>query len=206
MGFAALLDAAIAQFGERGFDGASTREIARASGTAMSSITYHFGGKHGLYLAAADHIAERIAEAQAPARALARETAITSPRQAAELAARLLDSFADMMLSPASAAWSRFIVREQQQPTEAFERLYEGVMREMIALFLPFVQAARPDLAEREARAVMLMLIGQAIGLRVARSTVERVLATEPLDEAACRLLRAQLRATTLAILTEPSA
>ncbi len=41
---AMLLDTAIDQFGRLGFEGASTRDIARASGTAMSSITYHFGG------------------------------------------------------------------------------------------------------------------------------------------------------------------
>ncbi len=55
-----LIEAAIEQFGQHGFDGASTRDIAAASGTAMSSITYHFGGKDGLYLACADYIAEQI--------------------------------------------------------------------------------------------------------------------------------------------------
>ncbi|MGE5722624.1 MAG: TetR family transcriptional regulator, partial [Sphingomonadales bacterium] len=67
-----LLEVAIEQFGRLGFEGASTRDIARASGAAMSSITYHFGGKEGLYLAAADHIARQIADAQAPSLAAAR--------------------------------------------------------------------------------------------------------------------------------------
>ena len=53
-----LLSVAIERFGESGFEGASTRDIAQAADTAMSSITYHFGGKEGLYLACADFIAE----------------------------------------------------------------------------------------------------------------------------------------------------
>ena len=52
-----LLDVAIDHFGRLGLEGASTRSIARDADTLMSSITYHFGGKEGLYLAAADHIA-----------------------------------------------------------------------------------------------------------------------------------------------------
>lgn len=49
-----LLEIAIREFAAKGLDGASTRGIAAAAGTAMSSITYHYGGKEGLYLAAAD--------------------------------------------------------------------------------------------------------------------------------------------------------
>ena len=50
-----LLEIAIAEFAAQGLEGASTRGIATAAGTAMSSITYHYGGKEGLYLAAADY-------------------------------------------------------------------------------------------------------------------------------------------------------
>src|SRR5260370_3068388 len=62
-----LLDAAIDHFGRKGIEGASTRAIATAAGTTMSSITYHYGGKEGLYLAAARHIADRMGERMAPA-------------------------------------------------------------------------------------------------------------------------------------------
>ena len=48
-----LLDVAVDHFGRFGIDGASTRAIAKDAETPMSSITYHFGGKEGLYLATA---------------------------------------------------------------------------------------------------------------------------------------------------------
>jgi len=44
-----LLDAASALFAERGFDGAKVDEIARSAGVNKAMISYHFGGKKGLY-------------------------------------------------------------------------------------------------------------------------------------------------------------
>src|SRR3546814_343550 len=61
-----LLNTAIDQFGRDGLEGASTRRIASAAGTTMSAITYHYGGKEGLYLAAARHIVEQIKFRVAP--------------------------------------------------------------------------------------------------------------------------------------------
>ena len=43
-----LIETVIRQFGETGFEGASTHTIAVAAHTTMSKITYHFGSKHGL--------------------------------------------------------------------------------------------------------------------------------------------------------------
>ena len=45
---------------------------------------------------------------------------------------RLLGRLAEMMLSDDSDDWTLFILREQMRPTEAFERLYGGVMGQMV--------------------------------------------------------------------------
>src|SRR3546814_8615422 len=62
-----LLDAAIDVFGRCGYEGASTRALAGAAGANLAAIPYHFGGKEGLYLAAATHIAEQIGGRMGPA-------------------------------------------------------------------------------------------------------------------------------------------
>lgn len=49
---AALVQAALEIFAEKGFEGASTREIAERAHTNISSIRYYFGDKAGLYRAA----------------------------------------------------------------------------------------------------------------------------------------------------------
>src|ERR1700741_79618 len=52
---AAILNAAIAEFAERGFEGASIRAIADRIGVQHPLITYHYPSKDILWRAAAEH-------------------------------------------------------------------------------------------------------------------------------------------------------
>ncbi|MEV6413918.1 TetR family transcriptional regulator [Kribbella sp. NPDC051718] len=49
-----LLDAAVIEFGTRGFSGARVSEIATRAGVNKQLISYYFGGKQGLYQAVTD--------------------------------------------------------------------------------------------------------------------------------------------------------
>ncbi len=49
-----ILDAALAAFAERGFDGATTRAIAAAAGVNLGLIPYYFADKQGLWREAVD--------------------------------------------------------------------------------------------------------------------------------------------------------
>lgn len=51
-----ILEAARATFARSGFDGATTRAIARAAGVNVATLAYHFGGKEGLYTAAIERM------------------------------------------------------------------------------------------------------------------------------------------------------
>jgi AcrR family transcriptional regulator len=57
-----ILEAAVEVFAEKGFPGASTREIARRAGTNQGLITYHFRSKDELWRAAAERIFEGLGE------------------------------------------------------------------------------------------------------------------------------------------------
>jgi len=196
-----LLETAIDQFGRLGFDGASTRDIAQASGTAMSSITYHFGGKEGLYLAAADHIAKCLRERLEKAAGQA-EMGLPDSRDAAiERLLLMLDTMCDLMLHPESESWSRFIVREQQEPTEAFERLYQGAMRGVLETALELLAIARPDMTRRQARAQAVLFLGMVLVMRTGRASVTRVLDVDAIGPEEADLLHARLRATALTVL-----
>lgn len=198
-----LLQTAVEQFGRLGFEGASTRDIARASGTAMSSITYHFGGKEGLYLAAADHIAESIAVFQMPVLKTALESGTASPEAAREAVLLILDNMAAMMLAPQSEDWSRFIIREQQAPTEAFERLYRGIMVHVVDAMMTLMRLVRPDLDDTNLRATGILMFGQAMVLRAGRASILRAMDVKAIDADLATLLRARLRANLLCILSE---
>lgn len=200
----ALLDCAVDHFGRCGFEGAATRAIAADCGTAMSSITYHFGGKEGLYLAAAEHIAAQMSEHHRPALEAIAASPVNTREDAIERLVNVLDGLAATMLGERSARWARFITREQQEPTEAFDRIYSIAMRPVTDAFIQLIAIARPDLSEREHRATGFLLFGQAMALRAGRASLCRVLGVEQPDAEAELLLRRRLAAHTRAILSAP--
>ncbi|GJM37039.1 MAG: TetR family transcriptional regulator [Acidimicrobiales bacterium] len=55
-----LLEAAIVEFADHGFEGASTRAIARRAGAHQPQINYHFESKDALWRAAMDMLLEEI--------------------------------------------------------------------------------------------------------------------------------------------------
>ncbi|GAC1414120.1 MAG: CerR family C-terminal domain-containing protein [Novosphingobium sp.] len=169
-----LLDVAVHHFGRLGLEGASTRAIARDAETLMSSITYHFGGKKGLYLAAADHITTRIEAWISPtldrADALCDRDADNGSVRAAIHA--IIGGMTELMLNDETAAISRFIVREQAEPTEAFARIYNGVMGPMLErLGSLLIRASGDRLTRIEARVRAMTIVGQALVFCVARAT-----------------------------------
>jgi AcrR family transcriptional regulator len=65
-----ILSAALSAFAERGFEGATTREIAAAAGVPHGLITYHYESKQALWEAAVDRSAELARISEAPSAAL----------------------------------------------------------------------------------------------------------------------------------------
>lgn len=59
---ARILTAAESVFAAKGFDGASTREIAAAAGVNISSLHYHWESKETLYFAVFEHVYDRIVD------------------------------------------------------------------------------------------------------------------------------------------------
>lgn len=195
-----LLETAIDHFGRKGLDGASTREIAAAADTMMSSITYHYGGKEGLYHAAARHIAEQIRARLAPVVTAADEM----PGSAAAAEALLLaivDRFVEIMTHPDSDAWARFIVREQMEPTEAFNILFEfiGPVAELVSALIMNVSSGLCDLAE--ARLRVLAIIGQALVFRTSRAALMRLTGWSSVEADEITAIKRVVRAHTRAIL-----
>lgn len=180
---ARLLDIAIREFGAKGLEGASTRGIAAAADTAMSSITYHYGGKEGLYLAAADHVAGRMREETVGIEQA--RVAIDSCDAAAARAAihLILGPFVAKMAGIESEAWAPFIIREQLDPTEAFDRIYKGAMGPMLETVATLVCVAtgRHDLDE--ARVVTITLAGHAMVLRGGRAMCLRLLGAQAIGD-----------------------
>ncbi|WP_404369869.1 CerR family C-terminal domain-containing protein [Sphingomonas sp. MMS24-J45] len=196
-----LLEIAIAEFAAKGLEGASTRGIAAAAGTAMSSITYHYGGKEGLYLAAADYIACQVCDEMAPIMDQIDLSTKIDPIEARRYIHDLLCQMIDTMAGDKSEAWSLFIMREQMAPTEAFDRIYGGLMGRMLETLCELVCIAT-GLNDRDtARVAVITLTGQVLVLRASRATVLKLMKRDTMDGDAVTTLSKRIIANTDAIL-----
>ena len=131
-----LIVAGLQLFGTHGFDGASSRMLAEAAHVNLAAIPYYFGGKEGLYRAAAQYVVEFNLKRISPVLTEidhATETKVFSRKSARELLHTLLDRFSEAVIGPGLPdVAATFVMREQLHPGAAFEILYEGMMRRIL--------------------------------------------------------------------------
>ncbi|MEM7704522.1 MAG: TetR family transcriptional regulator [Pseudomonadota bacterium] len=68
-----LLDTAIHEFSERGFDAVTVRDIEIRAGVQRNLLNYHFGNKDGIWEAAARHLIEKLRGFMSPREELVRD-------------------------------------------------------------------------------------------------------------------------------------
>jgi len=181
---ARLIDAALDVFGRLGFEGATTRQIAKEAGANLAAIVYHFGGKEALYLAVAEYIVGRISALLGPDLVRMSDRAATANPAAARAAlTRVLAHYVDVLLGNAEAErWARFVVREQMQPTSAFETI-ERFMGGAHGLATRLVAVALQRPEDEEVRLRVFTMIGQILVFRVAQALVLRRMGWKAIGE-----------------------
>jgi TetR/AcrR family transcriptional regulator, regulator of cefoperazone and chloramphenicol sensitivity len=133
-----ILRAALEVFATKGYEGASTRMLARQAGVNLPAIQYYFGSKQGLYEAVIDQIAEKMEARMAPVTgeiraALAEGPA--SPQELLSLLLRMLDAFVELIMDCDSPDWESralFFARAEVESAAALEPLYQRVMRRIV--------------------------------------------------------------------------
>jgi AcrR family transcriptional regulator len=166
-----LIAAAIGSFGQKGFDGASIRDIADAAQVNIAGIAYHFGGKEQLYRACLQHITETIRSGLGETAAAASAESMSASQARQALKDRLLAMAEFILATPNAASFVRIVVREQMDPSPAFNILYaefmEPVHRRLCALW----SRITGDEAEGEAtKLAVFSLLGQILVFRIARA------------------------------------
>ena len=198
-----ILSAALDLFGERGLTGATVRDIAARARVNVAAISYHFGGKEELYRAVATSISEGIA-----GRVRSRVPAImdgppgdAGPEEAALALEALIDAVVDVIVGPPEMRRvARFMLREQMQPTAAFEILYGTLSRLHAAACGLLASAAGCEAETAETRLRAFMMVGQVLVLRIAEAAVQRRLGIESYDEAFLAQAKMLLRHTVRAL------
>lgn len=137
---ARIVLAALALFGERGFEGASTRDIAERAGVNAPAIGYYFDNKEGVYVACVEHIVSRV------------WARVSEPVEAAEAALKdnadddtLIEALCAiqariagfMFTSSESNDWRQFMAREQAGlgPSLGFEMINKGISTRLTRVY-----------------------------------------------------------------------
>src|SRR6516165_651681 len=89
---ARIIAAALKLFGEHGFAGASTRDIAAEAGVNAPALQYYFDNKEGVYLACVEHIVSRVWGHLEPAVTAAQE--VLAREEASDT--ELIEAFCDI--------------------------------------------------------------------------------------------------------------
>lgn len=195
-----IIDAAVDLFGENGFDGASTRDIAARAGVNAPALQYYFENKEGLYRACIEALADDAWEIFGPAienahEVLRKDNADTT--DLIEALIRIQEATADSICIKAAVPGKRlFFAREQSgsEPASATEILMTRVRK-------PFNAAATALVARITGRAVddpvtlirMFSLHGQMVIFHVAHRTALTLLNWESFDDEKGALLKATI-------------
>jgi AcrR family transcriptional regulator len=119
-----LLEVAGQVFAEKGFPGATGKEICERSDANAAAVVYHFGGMDNLYRAVLQEARNRLAPSEELAAAVAEET---DPK--AKLAA-FIGVFVRVLSGPVSSTWAaRLLSREVVSPTAIFDEMRNKEMR-----------------------------------------------------------------------------
>jgi AcrR family transcriptional regulator len=208
-----MVETAIAMFAERGYDGASTRLLARRARVNLPAIQYHFGGKAGLYRAAIAHIADYIERQMAPVTARVRPTLARNPSRAVtlELLLALMDAFVALVFADsegdgAERAESRklFIARAEVERSAALRPLYksmQGCVGAPCAAVVGRLIGRSPR--DRETRLRMVALLGQSTIF--CNEPAKQTMGWDTTDPAQMRAVRKIVREHTRAIFTAPA-
>ena len=174
-----IVAVAIRVFGERGFEGASTREIAKAAGVNAPALQYYFDSKEGLYQACGEHIAALAVEHFSPVVEEARTLLADehAPREALfEAFGKLLDTLVDHHLLSEHLDNHRLFMAQEQARQES-SPLFEMVDRKLGArtrdVSLQLVaRYCGIKSTDSELRLRVMMLYGQVMGFTHGRRTM----------------------------------
>ncbi len=187
-------------FGERGFEAASTRDIATSAGVNAPALQYYFDNKEGVYLACVEYIVASVWDFMSDAAADA-EQALA--RQASD--AELIEKFCAlqgrltefMFTIKDSEDWRLFMARlnSGEGPPAGFQYIYQHVSGRMTGVLAGIVGRLLGRPADDEETLIRTMTVsGQLHVFQVARKSVLARLKWDRVDAGRLEALKRILR------------
>lgn len=172
-----LLQTAVIAFGQRDYDGVAIRQIVEQADANIAAVSYHFGGKRGLYLATVEYLADQLHAQLAEQRSRIKVTLENGNiKECADRLRELTGSFIEVLLGgELGQSAPGIIFREQAQPTEAFEILYRELLQPMHATLSSLIACHRGEVtASRSSITLAHAIMGQCVIFRIGRTTLLR--------------------------------
>jgi AcrR family transcriptional regulator len=181
-----LLEAAGETFAEKGFRGATVREICEGAGANIAAVNYHFRDKEGLYGEVLRY-AHRCVASQTPEEAVAGMTALP-PRQKLLEFIRL---FLQHILAEGRPAWAgKLMAREMIDPTFALDQIVQEEIRPRSMLLRQILrEVAGPTPSDEQIVLCVISVIAQMVFHHHAREVIQRMQSPVSYDAAGLEAL-----------------
>ena len=166
-----LLETAGQVFSEKGYAGATGKEICERSGANAAAVVYHFGGMENLYKEVIHEARRRLAPSEALAVAVARQTDPKSKLTA------FIGLLAGRLVGPLSSTWAlRLISREMISPTPIFDEIRNKEMRGRAAILRGIISELTqlPEDHPAVARACINIMAPFGVMLLITPQRIER--------------------------------
>jgi AcrR family transcriptional regulator len=189
-----LLEAGQAAFADRGFDGATVRDICRRAGVNIAGVTYHFGGKEGLYVEAVKHAhtcAARMDDFPVPPPG-------TPPADKLRVFIR---EMVGRMHAPAGTTAMKLMMREAADPGRAVGVVVDEFIRPVAFALRGILRELLPGLDEPRLLATGFSVIGQILFYRQNRPVSELIFGKAAVDALDVNLVTDHVTRFTLAAL-----
>lgn len=174
-----LLDAALEEFGNRGYDAVSTRDLAKRAEVNLAAIPYHYGGKEDLYMAVVENI---VMTAQSTCGVTAEKIDVflksgqTSFEQGEVLISELVGNIVGFLVGTGRSRFqAAFVIRELMHPSKAFDLLYDGYMKRIHSIVTRLVATLIGEPPESQASILRAhALLGQIVFFGAGRELIRR--------------------------------
>ncbi|SAL52724.1 TetR family transcriptional regulator [Caballeronia udeis] len=206
-----IIEAAIELFGEHGFEGASTRDIAARAGVNPPALQYYFENKKGVYQTCAEYLADDAWMYLEPVISHATEVLRQEGDTPAlidtfiEAFIRLQEAVADRMFVEGCVPNQRlFFAREQagHEPSMASEVLTRRLRLPLNNVAAELIARITGTAADDPVTLIrMLSLHGQVLIFHVAPRITFALLGSKAIDAKKGELLKATVRAQTRSLL-----
>ena len=207
---ARIIQAALRRFGEDGYEGASTRQIAADAGVNPPALQYYFNGKEGLYLACGEYLADCFGRAMHDVYLQAATVAAGDRDGALGSLCDIMDAIADFLFETAERdGWSRFMARLQnkdgQGPTnQALSETLEDELYAHCTRLVGLIVGQPPSGIVTRLRTTAIM--GQLTAFHLGRDAALKRVGWPDLSGPRLRQLKDTLRSQTKALLGRPAA